>query len=428
VATNEDIRRLVRDLRKLPGVMVERAGSGHWSVRKDGRLVTTIAATPSDRRAWANIQAELRRAGIDPTTPKRRAPRRLVTPEHVAAAKNRAAADSPETAAEGVEVDLPAAPPATGVSVARAAADPMPYEEETEVSLTVERTGSGWLYTRTRMLVRIERWREPLELTVGDPRKKVPSGSTGAAAPESPSAGTRPTTGTALATASSPTAGDKTQPNESAPAGDKPMAASPRDRAKAVHAATDEASGTKGEARTQRGPESGSPVAPTATSANQGTAPEEQVAPPAAHPPAASSGERRRRVAPQPRPIPGAIRTSAMPAHPTPPRSWIQGGELPPRNAAEWRKAIPYGTETPVWPTTREPDEVDAHILLFIEEEAPVPLRDVALQVGRQLEYSPEAIYPRVYRLARERRVALADDQATQRKVVGVIAQEPRDG
>jgi hypothetical protein len=294
----------------------------------------------------------------------------------------------------------------------------MPYEEETEVSLTVERTGTGWLYTRTRMLVRIERWREPLELTVGDPRKKVPSGSTGTAAPESPSGMTRPATAKAPVTTSAPTTTDKPQPNESVPVGDEPMAAPPIDQAKAEHDATDEASGTMDESPTQRGPESGSPVTSTATSTNKGTAPEEQVAPPAAHPPAASSGERRRRVAPQPRPIPGAIRTSAMPAHPTPPRSWIQGGELPPRNAAEWRKAIPYGTETPVWPTTREPDEIDAHILLFVAEEAPVPLRDVAVRVGRQLDYSPEAIYPRVYRLAREGRVTLADDQALQRKVV----------
>jgi hypothetical protein len=413
---------LIRELGKLPGVKVERAGSGHWAVRKDGRLITTIASTPSDRRGWANMKAELRRAGIDPTAQKRRVPRRRVTPEDVAAARTSDARATPEAAASAGDPVPPTAAPVGEPSGPETPADPIPYEEETEVSLTVERTRTGWIYTRTRILVRIERWREPLDLTMGDPRKKATSGSTGKVTPQSPPATGRTSAARTPVASPAPMVAEKAPAKESVSAGDKPMAAPPTARAAAAH-------GSTGDASLQRVSESGiSAASPPASTPEKQTTPEDLVAPTTARPRAAAGGERRRRVAPRPRPIPGSIRTSELPTVSTPPRSWIQGGEMPPRSAAEWRKAIPYGSETPVWPTTREPDETDAHILSFIEEEALALLRDVALQVGRQLGYSPEAIYPRVYRLAREGRVALADDSATQRKVVGVIDPEPTDG
>jgi hypothetical protein len=34
---------------------------------KDGRRCATAAGTPSDKRAWLNLLAELKRAGFDPT-------------------------------------------------------------------------------------------------------------------------------------------------------------------------------------------------------------------------------------------------------------------------------------------------------------------------------------------------------------------------
>jgi len=419
---NEDIRRLIRELGKLPGVRVERAGSGHWAVRKDGRLITTIASTPSDRRAWANMKAELRRAGIDPTAPKHRVPRRRVTPEDVAAARTSDARVTPESAAPAGDPAPPTVAPDGETSGPETPADPIPYEEETEVSLTVERTRTGWIYTWTRILVRTERWREPLDLPKGDPREKAASGSTGRGTPQSPPATGRTSAARTPVASPTPMSAEKAPAKGSVPAGDKPMVAPPTARVAAAHGSTGDA--PVKEASTPRSPATPRP----ALTSKKSTRPEEQVTPTAARPRAATGGERRRRVAPPPRPIPGSIRSSEPSAVPPAPRSWIQDGELPPRNAAEWRKAIPYGSETPVWPTTREPDETDAHILLFIEEEAPAPLRDVALRVGKQLGYSPEAIYPRVYRLAREGRVALADDQATQRKVVGVIDLEPADG
>jgi hypothetical protein len=55
---------LVRQLRKQ-GCEVVTGGKGHWKVIKDGRLVTTIAATPGGHgHTFANAVSALRKAGI----------------------------------------------------------------------------------------------------------------------------------------------------------------------------------------------------------------------------------------------------------------------------------------------------------------------------------------------------------------------------
>lgn len=60
-----DLRKLLAVL-KQQGFGVERTKSGHWLVRDaGGRAVATIAGTPSDRRAWLNAVARLRRAGLE---------------------------------------------------------------------------------------------------------------------------------------------------------------------------------------------------------------------------------------------------------------------------------------------------------------------------------------------------------------------------
>ena len=59
----KDQRRLIRELERQ-GFDVRRGGNNHWQVRKDGRLVTTLPSTPSERRGWLNGIAQLRRAGF----------------------------------------------------------------------------------------------------------------------------------------------------------------------------------------------------------------------------------------------------------------------------------------------------------------------------------------------------------------------------
>ncbi len=412
---NEDVRRLVRDLRKIPGVTVQRAGSGHWTVRKEGRLVTSIASTPSDRRAWANMQADLQRGGIDLSSVKRQVRRRKVTPEQIAAAKQAyppEAGDAAPAEPDPSPNDTSDRPGELSTGPAKA---PLPYEEETEISLSAERTPSGWLYTRVRMLVRTERWCEPPDLPQGDPRKKVAAAPDSTGASKATPATARESTQRAPAAAPAPQIAASARLGAERPTEGGPGCASRADQESAVGEAPSAGSESPPPDATIV-PPSRPPSKSTTQKASKG-----QATPPVLQSSAATGGERRRRVAPPPRPIPGRARTGDRLIDAPPPPTWIQGSELPPRNAAEWRRAIPYGTETPVWPTTRTPDEIDSHILLFIEEEAPAPLRDVALQVGRQLGYSPEAIYPRVYRLAREGRVGLTDDSATQRKVVTAI-------
>jgi hypothetical protein len=59
--SNADTRRLIVDLKRR-GYTVVLVGSGHYRVRAaDGRLVVTIAATPSDWRTRRNEIARIRR-------------------------------------------------------------------------------------------------------------------------------------------------------------------------------------------------------------------------------------------------------------------------------------------------------------------------------------------------------------------------------
>lgn len=59
-----EVRTLLRQLRRQ-GLDVGMGGSGHWIVRKDGRMVASLPATPGGgNRSLLNARANLRRAGI----------------------------------------------------------------------------------------------------------------------------------------------------------------------------------------------------------------------------------------------------------------------------------------------------------------------------------------------------------------------------
>lgn len=57
---NAAARPLIRWARSL-GCEVERARSGHYKVKLDGRLVAVMASTPSDHRSMKNAKAQIRR-------------------------------------------------------------------------------------------------------------------------------------------------------------------------------------------------------------------------------------------------------------------------------------------------------------------------------------------------------------------------------
>ena len=52
------------------GGQVSYSRAGHWLVRVDGKLVVTISASCSDRRAHWHVLAVLRRAGLDARVPR----------------------------------------------------------------------------------------------------------------------------------------------------------------------------------------------------------------------------------------------------------------------------------------------------------------------------------------------------------------------
>jgi predicted RNA binding protein YcfA (HicA-like mRNA interferase family) len=58
-----DNKKLIKDL-ESQGFTVEPTKNGHYTVRKDGKRVATLAGTPSDRRSWLNSLSHLRRAGF----------------------------------------------------------------------------------------------------------------------------------------------------------------------------------------------------------------------------------------------------------------------------------------------------------------------------------------------------------------------------
>jgi hypothetical protein len=65
---NKEVKKLVRTIEYIPGVEIRNGGKSHLHVYKEGKFVTTIASTPSDRRWRENTMASLRQAGITPAT------------------------------------------------------------------------------------------------------------------------------------------------------------------------------------------------------------------------------------------------------------------------------------------------------------------------------------------------------------------------
>ncbi len=60
---DKDTRKLIRELERQ-GFAWKRSGKGYPLVYRDGRFVTKLAQTPSDRRGWKNALSALRRAGF----------------------------------------------------------------------------------------------------------------------------------------------------------------------------------------------------------------------------------------------------------------------------------------------------------------------------------------------------------------------------
>ena len=60
---HKDIKKLVTEAKKQ-GFQIEHAGSGHLIVRKDGRRVATLSATPSSQSSVRNARRKLQEAGL----------------------------------------------------------------------------------------------------------------------------------------------------------------------------------------------------------------------------------------------------------------------------------------------------------------------------------------------------------------------------
>ena len=60
---DKDMKRIIRALEDQ-GFDVKRTKSGHHRVTLNGRYVTTLAGTPSDRRGLLNALAAAKRAGF----------------------------------------------------------------------------------------------------------------------------------------------------------------------------------------------------------------------------------------------------------------------------------------------------------------------------------------------------------------------------
>lgn len=60
---NKDLKSLLKAL-EAQGFDVARTRKGHWMVRCDGRLVSTISGSASDPRSLRNAIAEARRHGF----------------------------------------------------------------------------------------------------------------------------------------------------------------------------------------------------------------------------------------------------------------------------------------------------------------------------------------------------------------------------
>lgn len=339
LSSSSDVRSLVRAVKKHPGVQVTRAGSGHHTVTLNGHRVVTIPTSPSDIRALANCRAELRRAGITLETATRRTATATNRPTQAAAPPvavndgaltgrtdqaptNGTAIAAPTSAKEDTQ---PAA-----ASQKTAAPVPAPYEEETQVDLTMSRRGDGWIYTRTTMRVRTERWWEPTRLPTGDPRRHKT-----ATPPKDP----------AIPTSTTPPAPQNRTNAETAPVG---------------------------------GPDVNT-AAPVQT--------------------------------------PTTTETPAIAA---------AMDSAPVRRAArEWIAPISYGSTPQIWPTDRQVDDIDRVLITIASRAGSVPVRRLLTEAAATLGRRPEALYGRLYRLAREGRLRLVDHPTLRRKVVHPIQATP---
>lgn len=63
MGSRKETEQLLTCIRKAGGTL-RRSGSGHWKVYLDGRMITTIASSPSDGRSLRNVRAVLRREGM----------------------------------------------------------------------------------------------------------------------------------------------------------------------------------------------------------------------------------------------------------------------------------------------------------------------------------------------------------------------------
>jgi hypothetical protein len=62
---NKEVKQLVRSIEHIEGIELRNGGS-HFLLYKEGKFVTVIPGTPSDRRWRENTMATLRKAGITP--------------------------------------------------------------------------------------------------------------------------------------------------------------------------------------------------------------------------------------------------------------------------------------------------------------------------------------------------------------------------
>lgn len=61
----KDTSKLIKELRKQGFTAVRSKGSQHWKIyNSEGRLVCSMASTPSDHRSLLNSIAHLKRAGF----------------------------------------------------------------------------------------------------------------------------------------------------------------------------------------------------------------------------------------------------------------------------------------------------------------------------------------------------------------------------
>ncbi|WVX89773.1 HicA-like toxin [Microbacterium phage SanaSana] len=64
MAMNKDLKKLIRAV-EAQGCVVTTSTKGHLLFSKDGKRVAVTGSTPSDRRSFLNLKADLKRAGYD---------------------------------------------------------------------------------------------------------------------------------------------------------------------------------------------------------------------------------------------------------------------------------------------------------------------------------------------------------------------------